>query len=114
MAFVRRIELFKHHHHLVWEVRQFCFRLRQMSAKMWHQSRRMFVQSAMMRLRLCARSSLIKLTSTDTDTWHRHSDQHVCMVSEHLQGSTSDLSSSSTIKETGCNVRELQQMLDEL
>ena len=36
-----------------------------------------------------------------TPTWHRHSDQHVCMVSEHLQGSTSDLPSSPTIMETG-------------
>ena len=32
---------------------------------------------------------------------HRHSDQHVCMVSEHLQGSTSDISSPSTITESG-------------
>ena len=31
---------------------------------------------------------------------HRHPPEHVCMVSEHLQGSTCDLSSSSTIMET--------------
>ena len=41
-----------------------------------------------------------------TPTWHRHSDQHVCMVSEHLQGSTCDLSSSSSIMETEILYRE--------
>ena len=39
-----------------------------MSAKMWHQNDRMFVQNAMIRLRHCASSLLIKLTSTVTDT----------------------------------------------
>ena len=35
-----------------------------------------------------------------TPTWHCHSDQHVCMVSQLLQRSMSDLSSSSTVMET--------------
>ena len=35
-----------------------------------------------------------------TPTWHRHSDQHVCMCRNIVQGSTSDRSSSSTIMET--------------
>ena len=60
-----------------------------------HQNYRKFVQSAMERLRLCDSSLLIKFTSTDTDT------HLVCMVSEYLQRSTSDLSSSSTVMVRG-------------
>ena len=53
MAFVRHIEHLKYRHLFVWEVRQFRFRVRQMSTKIWHQNDRMFVQKAMIRSRLC-------------------------------------------------------------
>ena len=42
-------------------------RLRLMRRKIWHQNDRMFVQNAMIRLKLCASSLPTKLTSTATD-----------------------------------------------